>query len=38
MMGLVWFDVNRLKDWRLEGRPPAVRAFRRSATRMGIVS
>jgi mannan endo-1,4-beta-mannosidase len=38
LMGLVWFDVNRLKAWRLEGRPPAVRAFRRSLTLMGIVN
>jgi hypothetical protein len=26
--GFVWFDINRLRDWRLEGRRPAVRAFR----------
>jgi hypothetical protein len=30
--GLVWFDINRRAQWRLEGRSRAVAAFRRSAT------
>jgi mannan endo-1,4-beta-mannosidase len=34
LMGFVWFDVNRLKAWRLEGRPAADRAFRKLAARM----
>jgi mannan endo-1,4-beta-mannosidase len=38
LMGLVWFDINRLKAWRLEGRPPAVRAFRSSVTNIGIIT
>jgi mannan endo-1,4-beta-mannosidase len=28
LSGFVWFDVNRLEQWRLEGRPAAIRAFR----------
>jgi len=28
--GFVWFDINRLRAWRLEGRRAAVRAFRRA--------
>jgi hypothetical protein len=36
LIGFVWFDINRLKAWRLEGRPAAIHAFRRSAARMGI--
>lgn len=35
LMGFVWFDVNRLQAWRLEGRPAVDRAFRRLAARMG---
>lgn len=31
LMGFVWFDINRLEPWRLEGRPVAIRAFRKSA-------
>jgi glycosyl hydrolase family 26 len=34
LIGFVWFDINRLRAWRLEGRPAAVRAFRRSAARL----
>ncbi len=30
LSGFVWFDINRLEAWRLEGRPAAVRAFRRA--------
>jgi hypothetical protein len=35
-MGFVWFDINRLKAWRLEGRPAAVRAFRGSVEALGL--
>jgi len=28
LSGFVWFDVNRLEQWRLEGRPADIRAFR----------
>jgi hypothetical protein len=28
LSGFVWFDVNRLEQWRLEGRTAAIRAFR----------
>jgi hypothetical protein len=28
LSGFVWFDVNRLEQWRLEGRRAAIRAFR----------
>lgn len=31
--GFVWFDVNRLATWRLEGRRVAIRAFRREVAR-----
>ena len=34
LTGLIWFDVNRLAPWRLEGRPIAAKAFGRSAARM----
>lgn len=34
LAGFVWFNINRLKAWRLEGRPVAVRAFRRNIARM----
>jgi len=33
LSGFVWFDINRLRTWRLEGRPAAVRAFRRAVAR-----
>jgi Glycosyl hydrolase family 26 len=29
LAGFVWFDINRLRVWRLEGRPWAIRAFRK---------
>lgn len=32
--GLIWFDVNRLEPWRLEGRPTAAKAFGRAAASM----
>jgi len=28
LAGFVWFDINHLEPWRLEGRPSAIRAFR----------
>ena len=28
LTGFVWFDIDHLEAWRLEGRPAAVRAFR----------
>jgi mannan endo-1,4-beta-mannosidase len=34
LAGLVWFDINRLERWRLEGRQTAAKAFRRSAARL----
>jgi len=34
LSGFVWFDINRLRTWRLEGRPAAVRAFRSAVERM----
>jgi hypothetical protein len=33
LSGFVWFDINRLRTWRLEGRRAAVRAFRRAVAR-----
>ncbi len=36
LLGFVYFDVNALEPWRLQGRPSAIRAFRRDAARMGI--
>jgi glycosyl hydrolase family 26 len=30
LSGFVWFDINALETWRLEGRRSAVRAFRRA--------
>lgn len=33
LTGLVWFDINRLERWRLEGRPAAIKAFHQSALR-----
>ncbi len=36
LIGFVWFDINRLKAWRLEGRPAAVRAFRKSVAKLGV--
>jgi hypothetical protein len=34
LLGLVWFDANADLDWRLEGHPAAVAAFRRGITTM----
>jgi Glycosyl hydrolase family 26 len=34
LTGLIWFDVNRLEPWRLEGRPAAAKAFGRAAASM----
>jgi hypothetical protein len=31
--GFVWFDINGLEQWRLEGRPVAIRAFRACVAR-----
>jgi glycosyl hydrolase family 26 len=28
LSGFIWFNINHLEDWRLEGRPAAIRAFR----------
>jgi hypothetical protein len=33
LTGFVWFDMNGLRTWRLEGRPWAIRAFRRCTTK-----
>jgi mannan endo-1,4-beta-mannosidase len=32
LAGLVWFNINRLEPWRLQGHPAAIKAFRNSAT------
>ncbi len=34
LLGLVWFDANSGRDWRLEGHPAAVAAFRNGIARM----
>jgi hypothetical protein len=34
LSGFVWFDINHLEPWRLEGRPTAVRAFRQSVAQV----
>jgi hypothetical protein len=34
LLGLVWFDADADLDWRLEGHPPAVAAFRRGIATM----
>ena len=34
LQGFVWFDINRLARWRLEGRRGAIRAFRREVARI----
>jgi hypothetical protein len=34
LLGLVWFDANSGGDWRLEGHPAAVAAFRSGIARM----
>ena len=34
LLGFVWFDINRLKAWKLEGRPEAVKAFRSSVAQV----
>lgn len=28
LSGFIWFNINHLEDWRLEGRPAAIHAFR----------
>ena len=38
LLGLVWFDDNGREDWRLEGHPAAVTAFRRAVTSMLALS
>lgn len=35
LLGLVWFNVNRLEPWRLNDRSAAIDAFRRSAMNLG---
>lgn len=30
LSGLIWFDLNRKRPWRLEGRPAAVAAYRKA--------
>jgi hypothetical protein len=34
LSGFVWFDIDGLEAWRLEGRPAAIRAFRSSVSLM----
>jgi Glycosyl hydrolase family 26 len=34
LLGLVWFDANANHQWRLEGHPAAIAAFRRAVARM----
>jgi hypothetical protein len=33
LRGFVWFDINHLEAWRLEGRQGAIRAFRQEVAR-----
>jgi hypothetical protein len=33
LSGFVWFDINGLEQWRLEGRPVAIRTFRACVAR-----
>jgi Glycosyl hydrolase family 26 len=33
LRGFVWFDINRLEAWRLQGRRAAIRAFRQEVAR-----
>jgi mannan endo-1,4-beta-mannosidase len=33
LTGFVWFDINHLEQWRLEGRPAAISAFRSCVVR-----
>jgi mannan endo-1,4-beta-mannosidase len=35
LLGFVWFDAVKTRDWRLETYPAAVAAFRRAARRLG---
>lgn len=34
LQGFVWFDINQLEPWRLEGRPSAIAAFRTCLARV----
>jgi Glycosyl hydrolase family 26 len=34
LAGLVWFDLNRKQPWRLEGRPPALAAYRHAVAKL----
>jgi hypothetical protein len=36
LLGLVWFDANGNRRWRLEGHPAALAAFRRGIARMPV--
>jgi mannan endo-1,4-beta-mannosidase len=38
LSGFVWFDIDHLEAWRLEGRPAAVRAFRSAAAQTSVGS
>ena len=31
VMSLVWFDVNKERDWRINSSPPTLEAFARAA-------
>jgi mannan endo-1,4-beta-mannosidase len=35
LAGLIWFDINRKENWRLEGDPPGLAAFHKAAVKMG---
>jgi len=35
LAGLIWFDVNRLENWRLEGDPSGLAAFHEAAAGIG---
>jgi hypothetical protein len=34
LRGFVWFDINHLEAWRLEGRRAAIRAFRKGVAQI----
>jgi hypothetical protein len=35
MLGFVWFDVNALEHWNIDGNRAAIAAFRRGMARYG---
>ena len=35
LIGLIWFDINRQENWKLEGDPSRLAAFHKAATKVG---